>query len=273
MTHILLFGCGKMGEALLRGWLSSSAPDIKNAQITVIDPKFASSPHPLDDPRVTYYADLRHSVAKPHQIVVLSAKPWDVEDAINCARPLAQNETVWLSIAAGLSIQKLASFIATPAPKIIRAMPNTPAAIGRGVTVITVNQQVDEHNASLATTLLEAVGKVVVVEDEGLMDAVTAVSGSGPAYLYLLQEAMEQTAIEMGLEREVARTLTTETLRGAAEMMVVSLEEPKQLRQNVTSPKGTTEAALSILLADEGFTPMMKKAMLAARDQATKLGK
>jgi len=271
MTHIMLCGCGKMGQALLRGWIKHLS-DIGINAISIIEPNLAQMNDLPDHPQIAYFdnPDKADSQLCP-DMIVLASKPQDMVQAIDGIKPLAGADTAWLSIAAGISIDWLAEHL-NGHQQIIRTMPNTPSALGMGVTAVANHAKLTPENKTLAVSLMSAVGEVVEVK-EHLMDAVTAVSGSGPAYIFLLQEAMEAAAIKMGLSKEVARTLTVSTIRGAGELMRASPEQPAQLRQNVSSPGGTTLAALEVLMTDSRMEKMMEEAMLAARNRSEELGK
>ena len=297
MTHIVLCGCGHMGRALLSGWCAD-AGGLTLDVITVIDPAFATAKNKPDikpsNPgrSIAYYADAKAigdgvdvpadmqaalpanmQAALPADIVVLATKPQDTAQAISGISHLANKNTAWLSIAAGLSLAWLEKHIGT-GKAIFRAMPNTPAAIGMGITALASRAETGGDSLTLAKHLLEAGGQVVVVEEK-LMDAITATSGSGPAYVYALQEAMEVAAIELGIDADLARQLTIATIRGAAEMMAeTDAPPPAELRQHISSPGGTTLAALAVL-ADKkgGLAALMRRAMEAATKKASTLGK
>ena len=267
MKHILLAGCGKMGSALLEGWLTRIEDDI---QFTVIDPALAAD-HPFAGRKgVTVLPEAGPDTPKP-DMVVLAVKPQVMDEALGPLAKLAGPGTVWLSIAAGISIDRLRSQL-SPDAAVIRTMPNTPAAIGRGVTAMVASGSVPKDMLELAERMLSVVGRVVHLDSEEHMDAVTAVSGSGPAYVFLLRESLEAAAVEAGLPPEVASVLAGETLLGAALLLDESEESAGQLRVNVTSPGGTTEAALEVLMAGDGLESLLKRAVVAARDRSRALG-
>lgn len=267
MTHILLAGCGKMGTAMLTGWLNKLDKDIV---FTVIDPAIDGT-HPLaGKTNVTFRNSIDADLASP-EMIVLAMKPQMMAQALPPLVKVSRRDTVWLSIAAGISVRWLQDAIAKDAP-IIRTMPNTPAAIGRGVTAMFTGEGVPDQMAELARSLLVVIGKVVVLDDEADMDAVTAVSGSGPAYIFHLKEALEGAAINAGLKPELAAILAEQTIIGAAALMDQSKESAAQLRVNVTSPGGTTQAALDVLMAEDGLLKLMKKTVLAARERSRELG-
>ena len=274
MKHIVLVGCGKMGTAMLKGWIDHFDSD---TVFTIIDPFMAVKNPFIDNKRITVLAQA--SPAKPSHpdmispdIIVLAVKPQVMEQALAPLVNLAGADTLWLSIAAGISIDWLRQRI-TPDAAIIRTMPNTPAAIGKGVTAMAVGDGVSEAMQTLAEEILSVVGKVVRLDDEADMDAVTAVSGSGPAYVFLMRESLEAAARTAGLEPGLAAMLAEETISGAVALMRESDLDARQLRIDVTSPGGTTEAALKILMADKtGLPALMEKAVLAAQKRALNLG-
>lgn len=273
MTQILLCGCGKMGQAMLRGWLAKVPTALGIDAIAVIDPHIGAMAHLPTHPSLRYFAAASEAVGMlpPPDMIVLAPKPQNFPLALEDVLVLASPTTAWLSIMAGVSMARISEVLGG-SEQIIRAMPNTPAAIGCGVTALATHQGLSAPMRQLGIALMEAVGAVVEV-DEGLLDAVTAVSGTGPAYVFLLQEAMEAAAIKMGLEAEVARQLSIATIAGGGALMRDAEENPAALRANVTSPNGTTAAAMEVLLADDALMRLMERAMLAARRRSEELGK
>ena len=277
MTHILLCGCGKMGQALLGGWLAAGT-DI--TAITVIDPAIAKIPNLPQAKHINYLPSLpAQTGTAAMDMIVLATKPQDIATAVAGVMGAGGSHNApWLSIAAGVTIAGLQQHIGKPAA-ILRAMPNTPAAIGLGITALAWGDGVGADAQSLARQLLAATGHVVLV-DESLMDAITAVSGSGPAYVYALQEAMEAAAIDLGLEADLARRLTIATVRGAGAMMAsTDAPPPATLRQHISSPGGTTLAGLAVLAGDDknagknGLADLMGRAIRAAFKRSQELGK
>lgn len=267
MKTVLLAGCGKMGTAMLTGWLNRLEEDLR---FVVVDPELADS-HPLgQDNRVEMFKTLPENCTAP-DMVVLAVKPQMMAEALPPLVQASRDDTVWLSIAAGISIEWLQDAIAADAP-IIRTMPNTPSAIGRGITAMIAGDTVPAEMLGLARRMLEVTGKVVDLDDEADMDAVTAVSGSGPAYIFLMREALEAAGTAAGLKPELAAILAAETISGAAALMEESDEAASQLRINVTSPGGTTQAALEVLMEQDGLPDLLRKAVLAARDRSRALG-
>lgn len=267
---IVLIGAGKMGGALLQGWL---AQGIEGAQLAVRDP---SPPGEVSRLVVEYGIALNPSLEalaeRRPRVVVLAVKPQLFGDVLPDLRPLVQPGTVFLSIAAGVSLAGLAALLGEDAA-LVRAMPNTPASVGRGVSAAVANAHVDAAGQEAAGKLLEAAGEVVWLPSEELMDAVTALSGSGPAYVFHMVEAMAAAGASLGLAPAMAMALARATVAGAGEMLHALPESAGQLRQNVTSPGGTTEAALQVLMGGERLTGLMTEAMTAARDRSRELGK
>lgn len=266
---VVLLGAGKMGGAMLSGWLASG---LSGDLVHVLDPL------PSNELRAQLNAQGGHfntpvdvlAALKP-AVVVLAVKPQVMGDILPSLAKLVGPDTVFLSIAAGLSIAQLDGLLGGGAC-LVRTMPNTPASVGRGVTAMVVNEQVSEAMATLCADLLAAIGEVVVLDDEALIDAVTAVSGSGPAYVFHMVEAMAAAGVALGLPTAMAMTLARKTVEGAGEMMR-QLETPaEELRQNVTSPGGTTAAALEVLMGPDGLSELMEKALTAARDRSKELG-
>jgi pyrroline-5-carboxylate reductase len=260
-TRVLLIGAGNMGQALLRGWLERGyAP----ADITVID----QAPAALAVVRAAgVHADTNWAQSAeqpPPDIVVMAVKPVQLAGALTMARPLVSSVTTILTIVAGKRFAAYRDVLGAEAA-LIRAMPNTPAAIGRGMTVLCADRKVGATGRALAGELMAAVGAVAWVEAEEALDAVTAVSGSGPAYVFLLIEALSAAAVDAGLDQRLARQLAETTVAGAGAYALESGVEASDLRQRVTSPGGTTEAALAVLMAPEqGLPDLMMRAVRAA---------
>ena len=263
---LLLVGCGKMGGALLSGWLERRLA----GRVTVVEPGpgaagFAgrADVELLAAPGAIA-ADLHPSV------VVLAVKPQGMTEALPPYRRFADQGTLFLSIAAGKTLGFFARALGEEAA-VVRAMPNTPAAIGRGIAVACANPRVAPAQRALAERLLAAVGEVGWVEDESLIDAVTAVSGSGPAYVFLLIECLAKAGIAAGLPEALAERLARATVAGAGELARLSPESAARLRENVTSPGGTTRAALDVLMAGDGLEPLLRRAVLAAAKRSREL--
>jgi pyrroline-5-carboxylate reductase len=262
---ILLVGAGRMGGALLKGWLAGGLPP---RQIFVQEP----SPPP-DIAAAIAEAGIRTgsppAMEAPPAVILLAVKPQMMDAVLPGVAPLAGPETVVLSIAAGTSIASIARHFAEPAA-IVRAMPNTPAAIGRGITALCANAATNPEQRALCEALLKAGGETVWVGEEGLIDAVTAVSGSGPAYVFLLAECLAEAGRAAGLDADLAARLARVTVSGAGELLHQSPLGADELRRNVTSPGGTTEAALRILMGngDPGASQPLQELMTRAVDAA-----
>lgn len=261
---LVLIGAGKMGSALLEGWLRLGL-DPKN--IAVIEP--AVPPHIAElTPRgLQLNPPLR--ALKRAAAIVLAVKPQVAPQAVPPLAPLVGPATVLVSIMAGRTLKFLSDALAKPCA-MVRAMPNTPAAIGRGITVA-VPLHANDAQRALADRLLAATGAVEWTNDEALMDAVTAVSGSGPAYVFLLAEALTQAGIAAGLPKELAAKLARETVAGAGELLHRSTLDPAVLRENVTSPGGTTAVALAVLMGKDGLAALMEMAVAAATARSREL--
>ncbi|MGF1650730.1 MAG: pyrroline-5-carboxylate reductase [Hyphomicrobiaceae bacterium] len=267
--NLALVGCGKMGFAMLSGWIAGGVPADR---VIVQEPSPTEQVDTFCRARgIRCVATLREAaLAEPLAVAVMAVKPQVMTDVLATVVPYVGTQTLIVSIAAGRTI---ASFEAqVPASvAVIRTIPNTPAAIGRGITVCCGNSHVTADQQTLCERLLAVVGEVGWVEDEGLIDAATAVSGSGPAYVFLVAEALAAAGVEAGLSPELARRLADATVSGAGELLRQSHDEPAQLRRDVTSPNGTTEAALRVLMAADGLGALMTKAVLAARDRSREL--
>jgi pyrroline-5-carboxylate reductase len=262
---IMLVGAGKMGSAMLDGWL---ALGLSPASVVVIEPQptpeitaFTSRGLKLNVP----LKDVRDTSA-----IVIAVKPQVAPTVVPTLVPLLAPDTVVLSIMAGRTLAFLEGALA-PSTALVRAMPNTPAAIGRGITVAAPNTKVSLRQRALVHTLLAATGLVEWVADEGLMDAVTAVSGSGPAYVFLLVEALTLAGTSAGLPPDLAAKLARATVSGSGELLNHSPLGPANLRHNVTSPGGTTAAALDVLMAPDGMVQLMSRAVLAATRRSREL--
>ncbi|MDC7786587.1 pyrroline-5-carboxylate reductase [Rhodoplanes sp. TEM] len=261
---IVLVGAGKMGGALLDGWLRLGLDPRK---IVVLEP------HPSADVAAQAIAGLRLNPdpagLKP-EAVVLAVKPQTAPEALPPLAPLAGHGGVMISIMAGRTLGFLTQVFG-PGTAAVRAMPNTPAAIGRGMTVAVANAAVTAAGRTLAQNLLGATGKVDWVAEEDLIDAVTAVSGSGPAYVFLLAESLARAGVAAGLPPDLARKIARETVAGAGELLYRSPLDAATLRKNVTSPGGTTAAALDVLMAADGLDPLLEKAIAAATKRSREL--
>ncbi|HEY1798709.1 MAG TPA: pyrroline-5-carboxylate reductase [Stellaceae bacterium] len=263
---LILAGCGQMGSAMLRGWITSGAA----SQFIVVEP--AGPPASLSSsPEILFHRDAREvSGDVTPDAVVFAVKPQIIDDVLPAYRRWAGSGTLFLSIAAGTTIAKLTRHLGEAA-RIVRAMPNTPAAIGRAISVACPNANVRPSQRDLCEELLSAIGDSTWVEDEAMMDAVTAVSGSGPAYVFLLIEALAAAGVKSGLPEELAMRLAKATIAGSGELARLSVETPSKLRENVTSPGGTTRAALDVLMAEDGMQPLLDRAIAAATRRSREL--
>ena len=263
---LVLAGCGKMGGAMLEGWLKAGADPKK---IIAIDPK---PPNEVMDVLVQHR--IRHnpelSVVTDAEVIVVAVKPQVMEDVLPNLVVLKSSKPLILSVAAGKTIATFAKHFGADAA-IIRTIPNTPAAIGRGITAMHGNANVSESQMTLANSLLSSTGEVVTVENESMIDLVTAVSGSGPAYVFYLTECLANAGEKIGLPPALAMQLARATVAGSGELMRQTGIDAATLRQNVTSPNGTTYAALQVLMADDGMKPLFEKAIKAAADRSKEL--
>lgn len=263
---LVLIGAGKMGGAMLEGWLRIG---IDPAGVSLIDPKPSDETVALaakNGMALNPSAD----VIAPAEVLVLATKPQVLDTAAPAVQAFIHPGTLLVSVLAGKTLGDLAARMPN-AGAIIRTIPNLPAAVGRGVTAAVAGPGVTGAQRAVADALLAAVGKVVWLDDERLIDAATAVSGSGPAYVFLLAECMAEAGVAAGLPRETADILARATVEGAGELLVQSPLPPGTLRQNVTSPAGTTAAALTVLMADDGLAPLMTRAIAAAKRRAGEL--
>ncbi|MGE4611904.1 MAG: pyrroline-5-carboxylate reductase [Paracoccaceae bacterium] len=261
---LVLLGCGKMGTAMLEGWLVNG---VSPTSITIIEPYPSARLVELGT------AGLRLNVGLPPApaICILAVKPQMMGEALAQITALGNGPTVFLSIAAGTPISKFEEVLGAQTP-IIRAMPNTPAAVGRGITALIGNASIDDVAMAMAEGLLQAVGQTVRLDDENQMDAVTAVSGSGPAYVFHLIETLANAGVAEGLPPALAMQLAKATVAGAGELAERATDDPTQLRVNVTSPGGTTAAALGVLMDEgRGFPTLLREAVKAAADRSREL--
>src|SRR6056297_2855520 len=238
---LVLLGCGKMGSAMLEGWLAKGLP---NSSVWVIDPNPSEW---LQNTGVQINADLPAAPA----IVLIAVKPQMMGDALPAIAAMGNGETLFVSVAAGTPISVFEQILGDNTP-IIRAMPNTPAAVGRGITAIIGNAHATPAHLDLSQALLEAIGQTVRLDNEEQMNAVTGVSGSGPAYVFHMIEALAEAGTAEGLPPQLAMQLAIATVSGAGQLAEAGEETPERLRVNVTSPNGTTQAGLEVLMAEEG---------------------
>ncbi len=258
---LVLLGCGKMGSALLSGWLANGL-DAKSIWI--------KEPNPSSWLRSQ---NVRLNTAQPAapSVAVVAVKPQIVDATLAELQNFNLSSTFLISVAAGRTLTSLERGLGESKP-IVRAMPNTPASVNRGITALVANQNVRMRHKEIAELLFATVGRVVWMERESDIDAVTGVSGSGPAYVFHLVEALATAGEKNGLPSSLAVELARETVIGAAELLRLSDDSPTTLRENVTSPKGTTEAALRVLMHEQsGFMPLLEQAVGAATDRSKAL--
>lgn len=260
---LVLLGCGKMGSALLAGWLKAGVPA---TSVWVIEP------NPTDSLK-SCGVHLNQGVPPAPAVALLAVKPQMMGAALPALQALGNGKTLFVSVAAGTTIANFESVLGTQTP-IVRTMPNTPAMVNRGITALCRNAHVPDADMALAVDLMAAVGQTVVLDGEHQIDAVTAVSGSGPAYVFHLIETMAAAGVAEGLPADIAMQLARATVCGAGELAFQSPEPASQLRINVTSPGGTTAAALGVLMDEtNGFPALLERAVKAAADRGRELGK
>lgn len=271
-TSVVLAGCGNMGFAMLRGWLAQQT--LTAGDVHVVEPLDALLLRAADQGVNTYSTAAALPDALKPDIVIFAVKPQVIGDVIGDYVRFSQpgNGTTFVSVAAGVTMHRFESALAPGAP-VVRVMPNTPAAVGEGAMVMFANDHVTDRQRETVKRLMAASGQVTEVGDEALMDAVTAVSGSGPAYLFHLIEALTDAARAVGLPDEIAGRLALQTIYGAASYARQSSDDPGTLREQVTSPNGTTAAALDVLMRPDGLSALVEEAVTAARDRAVELGK
>ena len=262
--QIVLAGAGKMGGAMLHGWL---ARGLSAKSVAVIEPQPDKAIRALAQRGLALNPKPGRAKAA---VIVVAVKPQSAAEALPALAPRIGRSTLVLSIMAGRTVGYLEKSFA-PVPAVVRAMPNLPASIGQGITVAVANKRVSKSQRALANMLLAATGTVEWVEQERLLDAVTAVSGSGPAYVFLLAETLTQAALAAGLPAPLAAKLARETMIGSGELLRRSPLDAAALRQNVTSPGGTTAAALEVLMGPGGFETLMTTAVALATRRSREL--
>ncbi len=262
---IVLIGAGNMGGALLTGWLKNGVP---GSSVIVVDPNPAEAMRKMiADAGASHVTEVPKGVTAG--VLFIAVKPQLMDAVLPPFKPLVGEATVVVSIAAGKTLSALETHLGKAA--MVRAMPNTPAMVGRGVTGAFANARVGHRQRQLVQNLLKVSGPVEWVPGEADIDSVTAVSGSGPAYVFYLVECMAEAGRKLGLQADLAMRLARETVAGAGELLHQSPDDASRLRQNVTSPGGTTAAALSVLMAEDGMQPLFDEALEAARKRAQEL--
>lgn len=260
---LVLLGCGKMGSAMLAGWLDHGLPA---ASVWVIDP------YPSDWLKAQG-VNINTPLPEAPAVVLVAVKPQMMGEALPAIQALGGGNTLFLSIAAGTSIATFEDVLVYGTP-IVRAMPNTPAAIRQGISAVIGNTHASGTDLQLAEDLLSAIGETVRLDAESQMDAVTGLSGSGPAYVFHLIETLAAAGEAHGLPHELAMKLAKSTVAGAGALAIASEEDPSQLRVNVTSPNGTTQAALEVLMHEEqGFPDLLHRAVKAATNRSRELSR
>lgn len=268
--RLVLAGCGNMGYAMLSGWLKSGK--LPPAAVFVVEPNddLRKRAEALGCGAATDAAAIPADAVPA--LVVIAVKPQVIRDVTAAYKRFGDGRTTFVSIAAGTPVATFEAILGHRAP-IVRCMPNTPAAIGKGMMVVFSSPLVSDDARRFVADLLSASGKVATIDAESLMDAVTAVSGSGPAYIFHFIEALTVAAEKAGLPTQTAKLLAMQTVYGAASLAAESGEEPGLLRQQVTSPNGTTAAALAVLMGEERLTKLLTEAVEAARLRSIELGK
>lgn len=264
---LALVGAGKMGLAMLEGWLKD--PDLPLSKFTVIEPHPSAALSKIAADERVQIVEAAKGALEGISVMVLAVKPQVMDDVLAQVQEVAP-ECLIVSIAAGRTLASFEKALKTDQP-IVRAMPNTPAAIGLGISVAVGNGSVSASQRDLCSALLSAVGEVAWVEDEGHLDAVTAVSGSGPAYVFHLIECLIKAGIDQGLPEDLAKQIAISMVRGSGALAAQGDVSPEQLRINVTSPNGTTAAALEVLMGAEGLQPLINKAVEAATKRSKEL--
>ena len=266
---VLLIGAGRMGGALIKGWRTGG----RFSSIHVIEPSPSEAIQALaQENAIVLRTTLDLTDTPPIAAIVLAVKPQILKSHQALLSAVGRTEALVLSIAAGITTAFLGAGLGADR-RLVRAMPNTPGAIGRGITVLYGKSDLSPADRGLAETLTASLGETLWIADEGLMDAVTALSGSGPAYLFLMAEAMAAAGRAQGLDADTADRLARATISGAGALLAADQRAASELRKEVTSPGGTTEAALSVLMAKDGLSGLMDRAIAAATYRGKELGK
>jgi pyrroline-5-carboxylate reductase len=265
---LVLVGAGKMGGAMLEGWLKAGAPPGK---IVALDPQVSPEMRALLASHGVALNPPLDTISKV-EVLLVAVKPQVLESVLPGLKPLATAKPLVLSVVAGKTIAGFEAHFG-PDASIIRTIPNTPAAVGRGITAMAANRNVSTAQLALAERLLRTIGEVVTVAHEDQIDCVTAVSGSGPAYIFYMTECLAKAGESLGLPAPIAMQLARATVAGSGELMRVTATDAETLRKNVTSPNGTTHAALQVLMAGDGLEPLMIRAVKAACDRSRELAK
>ncbi len=266
-TNIILVGCGNMGQALLCGWL---ARGVDRKRLRVVD-REASAISSAQSLNVSASTELSGALEGFNvDLIVFAVKPQNLEALLPAYRGLADGGTIFLSVAAGKPISFYENILGKGVA-FVRAMPNMPAAIQQGITALCPNSNIQSSQRKLVGDLMAAIGEIAWLEKEDMMNAVTAVSGSGPAYVFLLIEGLTEAGIEVGLEEKLAKQLAEVTVAGAGAYAMQVESGAVELREQVTSPGGTTAAALEVLMGSDAFSTLLKKAVRAANNRGQEL--
>jgi len=266
---VVLIGAGRMGGALIKGWIAAG----NFSAIRVVEPQPSEAVKALAaSEAITLDREFRGDELPAAAAIVLALKPQVLKSERALLKTIGASGALVLSIAAGITTAFLASQLGG-GTRLVRAMPNTPGAIGRGITVLFERNGLNAGERALADTLMAALGETLWLEDEELMDAVTAVSGSGPAYVFLMAEALAEAGRAEGLDASTAEKLGRATVAGAGALLLADERSAAELRRDVTSPGGTTEAALKVLMAQDGLAALMRRAVAAATARSKILGK
>lgn len=269
MTKLVLVGCGNMGYAMLAGWCGAGS--VAAGDVTVVEPSQALRERAAALGVTAVAGPDEIAPGATADIVVFAVKPQMIGEVIDAYRRFANTASAFVSIIAGTRIAFFEDRLGSDVP-VIRCMPNTPAAIGKGMMVTIANTHVNADTAATVARMLAASGEVAAIENEDLMDAVTAVSGSGPAYVFHFIECLTAAGVEAGLPADIAAKLAGQTVYGAASLAYQSGEEPGRLREQVTSPNGTTAAALAVLMGEDRLKTLVSEAVDAARRRSIELG-
>ncbi|MDX2223285.1 MAG: pyrroline-5-carboxylate reductase [Rhodospirillaceae bacterium] len=266
---ILLVGCGKMGGALLEGWFKRG---LNPVDVIIVEPAGRASIRACDKHRALTVLPRVDDVPRDFipDVVIFAVKPFVIADVVGGTRRFAGARPLYLTVIAGKPIAFYKAHLGDDAA-IVRAMPNTPAAVGKAISVMVASAEVDATQRRVCDVLMSAVGEVTWIQDEALMDAVTAVSGSGPAYVFQLAEDLAAAGVAAGLPADLAERLARLTVAGAGAMLGQLPDSAAKLRENVTTPGGTTAAALEVLRAENGLKPLMSAAVAAAAKRSRDL--
>ncbi|GGD70017.1 pyrroline-5-carboxylate reductase [Croceicoccus mobilis] len=267
--RVLLVGCGNMGFAMLRGWIEKGIPANR---IDVVEPNDDLRKRAASTGASVHASAEDMTGGEAPAMAIMAVKPQVMAKVLESYRGFATRGTTFVSVAAGTLIETIEKALGGK-PSVIRCMPNTPAFIGEGMMVCVANEKVEDADKAQCETLLSAGGKVAFVEEESMMDAVTGVSGSGPAYVFHFIESLSAAGAAAGLPPELSEELAIQTVYGAAKLAREADEDPTQLRKNVTSPNGTTAAGLSVMMTDDRLRTMIEEVVNAAADRSRELAK